>query len=52
MLLASTIVAVHGTELVGLGVLLSLVPAAVVTMLKGRWTLILAGLCLLFPLVW
>ncbi len=42
----------HGTELVGLGVLLSLIPAGVVTMLKGRWTLILAGLCLLFPLVW
>ena len=42
----------HLAELVGIGVLLSLVPAAVVTMLKGRWTLILAGLCLLFPLVW
>ena len=50
--IASTIVAVHGTELIGLGVLLSLLPAGVVTMLKGRWTLILAGLCLLFPLVW
>ncbi len=24
-------------ELVGVGVLLSLVPAAIVTMLKGRW---------------
>ena len=42
----------HLAELVGLGVLLSLVPAAAVTMLKGRWTLILAGLCLLFPLLW
>lgn len=42
----------HLAELVGIGVLLSLGPAAVVTMLKGRWTLILAGLCLLFPLVW
>lgn len=39
-------------ELAGVVVLLSLVPAAVVTMLKGRWTLILAGLCLLFPLLW
>jgi hypothetical protein len=43
---------VHGLELIGLGVLLTLVPAAAVTMLKGRWTLVLAGLCLLFPLLW
>jgi len=33
-------------------VLLTLIPAAVVAGLKGRWTLILAGLLLLFPLVW
>lgn len=42
----------HGAELIGLGLLLSLVPAAVVTMLKGRTTILLAGLCLLFPLLW
>ena len=42
----------HDTELVGLGLLASLVPAAVLTMLKGRWTILLAGLCLIFPLLW
>lgn len=30
----------------------SLVVAGVVTMLKGRWTVLLAGLLLLFPLWW
>jgi hypothetical protein len=43
---------VHGAELIGLAILLSLVPAAGVAMLKGRWTLILAGLLLVFPLIW
>jgi hypothetical protein len=43
---------VHGYDWIGLGVLLSLVPSAAVTGLKGRWTLVLAGLCLLFPLLW
>jgi hypothetical protein len=43
---------VHDAELTGLALLLSLVPAAIVTMLKGRWTILLAGLCLLFPLFW
>lgn len=42
----------HGWEWIGVGVLLSLIPAAGVTALKGRWVLILAGLLLLFPLVW
>ena len=42
----------HDAELIGLALLGSLVPAAVVTMLKGRWTILLAALCLLFPLLW
>jgi hypothetical protein len=33
-------------------VLISLVPAGIVTGLKGRWTVILAGLLLVFPLWW
>jgi len=43
---------VHDAELIGLGLLASLVPAAFVTALKGRWTILLAGLCLIFPLLW
>jgi hypothetical protein len=43
---------VHETELVGLALLASLVPAAAITMLKGRWVIVLAGCCLLFPLLW
>ena len=39
-------------EHIGLIVLLSLIPAGAVTALKGRWTLILSGLLLLFPLWW
>ena len=39
-------------ELVGLALLVSLVPAGVVTAAKGRWTLLLAAFCLLFPLLW
>lgn len=33
-------------------VLLTLIPAGIVTALKGRWTVILAGLLLVFPLWW
>jgi hypothetical protein len=33
-------------------VLASLVPAGIVTMLKGRWLLLLAAFCLIFPLLW
>jgi len=40
------------SAIAGLIVAVSLVPAGVVTMLKGRWTLILGGLLLLFPLWW
>jgi len=43
---------VNALELAGVGVGLSLVPATVVVALKGRWTLVIAGLCLLFPLLW
>jgi hypothetical protein len=43
---------VHDAELIGLVVLASLVPAAVVTMLKGRWSILIAALCLIFPLLW
>jgi len=39
-------------ELIGLVLVASLVPAAIVTMLKGRWSILLAALCLLFPLLW
>jgi hypothetical protein len=39
-------------ELIGAIVLLTLIPAGVVTGLKGRWTVILAGLLLVFPLWW
>jgi len=39
-------------DLVGVGLLASLVLSAVVVCLKGRWTLLLAALCLLFPLLW
>jgi hypothetical protein len=39
-------------ELIGLSVLATLVPAGVVVVLKGRWTLLLAAVCLLFPLLW
>lgn len=42
----------HGWGLIGLALLLSLVPAAGIVMLKGRWTLLLAGLLLIFPLLW
>lgn len=42
----------HVVELTGLVVLASLVPAAIVTMLKGRWSLLIAGFCLIFPLFW
>ena len=33
-------------------VLLTLIPAGIVTALKGRWVVILAGLLLVFPLWW
>jgi hypothetical protein len=39
-------------ELIGLAVLASLVPFGVVVALKGHWTLLLAAICLLFPLLW
>ena len=39
-------------ELIGLVVLASLVPCGVATALKGRWTLLLAAFCLIFPLLW
>lgn len=39
-------------QLIGVAILCSLIPAALVTGLKGRWTLLLAGLCLIFPLFW
>jgi hypothetical protein len=44
--------AVSVVETGGLAVLLSLVPATLVVCLKGRWTILLAGICLLFPLLW
>jgi hypothetical protein len=40
------------TEVVLLVVLLTLIPCGIVTALKGRWTVILAGLLLVFPLWW
>jgi len=43
---------VHSLDLIGLGLLATLVPAGFVTALKGRYTVLLAGLCLLFPLLW
>ena len=42
----------HDAELIGLAVLASLVPAGIVTMLKGRWSILIAALCLIFPLLW
>lgn len=42
----------HDVELIGVVVLASLVPAAIVTMLKGRWSILIAALCLIFPLLW
>jgi len=43
---------VSALEIAGTVVLLSLVPSTAVVLLKGRWVLLLAGLCLLFPLLW
>jgi hypothetical protein len=39
-------------DLIGVVALASLVAGGVVTALKGRWTLLLAAFCLLFPLLW
>jgi hypothetical protein len=43
---------VHALLLVGVVLGLSLLVAAAVTALKGRFTLLLAAFCLLFPLLW
>lgn len=42
----------HTALLVVYAVLLTLVPAGVIAALKGRWALILAGICLVLPAVW
>lgn len=42
----------HALLLVGVVLGLSLLVAGVVTALKGRFTLLLAAFCLLFPLLW
>lgn len=42
----------HTALLVLYAVLLTLLPAGLVAGLKGRWTLLLAGLCLVLPVVW
>jgi hypothetical protein len=37
---------------IGIALLVGLAPAGIVTAAKGRWTLVLSALLLLFPLLW